>query len=89
LQSVDEEAEAQDGIAIDVGRGCPICLDPFQDEDEICWSHNADCCHVFHTCCIVDWLVKNDLRQCPMCRSFFLIEKEEKCCRIHSSTKVG
>ena len=36
--------------------GCPICLSAFAVDDEISWSHNPHCSHVFHTACIHAWL---------------------------------
>ena len=36
--------------------GCPICLSPFGVNDQVSWSHNPSCSHVFHTACIHEWL---------------------------------
>lgn len=49
---------------------CAICLTEYQDGDEICWSHNNRCYHVFHRDCILEWLLRQD--ECPCCRLNFL-----------------
>jgi hypothetical protein len=53
---------------------CSICLAEYQERDEICWSQNPDCMHVFHYRCIEAWLLKCDT--CPCCRSNFLSTAE-------------
>jgi Ring finger domain len=49
---------------------CPICLCAYEENDEIAWSHNNTCRHLFHRQCIEKWLLKNE--RCPCCRSLFL-----------------
>jgi hypothetical protein len=49
---------------------CPICLDGYEEGDEICWSHNKHCDHTFHRQCIIEWLMRHD--ECPICRQDFL-----------------
>lgn len=49
---------------------CPICLDPYADNDDICWSRNENCCHAFHLSCMMDWLMDHDI--CPLCRCDYL-----------------
>jgi hypothetical protein len=47
---------------------CEICLDDFSVGDEIAWSHNAACHHVFHQDCLLDWLEQGTSNDCPVCR---------------------
>mmetsp|Transcript_27517 Transcript_27517/g.42309 ORF Transcript_27517/g.42309 Transcript_27517/m.42309 type:complete len:108 (+) Transcript_27517:83-406(+) len=54
---------------------CQICLDEMNPGQEVSWSKNKNCCHVFHKECIVDWLAK-DHNDCPCCRNAFLKEDE-------------
>ena len=56
---------------------CAICIMEYQDKDEICWSHNEQCTHVFHRECITTWLLRHD--ECPCCRHNFLyLENDEE-----------
>ncbi len=51
-------------------RECAICLSPFRRGEEVAQSVNSECDHLFHTECIVDWLVTQPA--CPECRQDFL-----------------
>ena len=56
---------------------CCICLEKYEGGDEIGWSRNPKCKHVFHKECIIEWLRKQE--NCPMCRKPFykrIIEKQ-------------
>ncbi len=35
---------------------CAVCLSEFEKCDRVCWSSNANCSHVFHEKCILQWL---------------------------------
>jgi len=58
-----EESEDQSNL-------CSICLSSYEEGEEICWSPNTRCVHVFHKKCIVEWLIKHD--NCPCCRNNYL-----------------
>ncbi|KAM7252600.1 hypothetical protein ACFE04_008109 [Oxalis oulophora] len=52
---------------IEVGRGdieCVICLEEFQDDDELRLLPKCD--HMFHRDCIDNWFVRKVI--CPLCR---------------------
>ena len=36
---------------------CAICLSEYEKCDRVCWSSNAECSHVFHESCILQWLM--------------------------------
>jgi hypothetical protein len=55
---------------------CAICLCPYEDGDQICWSNNKQCLHHFHAACGIAWLAKHE--DCPICRAAYLVEPEEK-----------
>jgi hypothetical protein len=46
---------------------CAICLGDYAHGEAIQGSKN--CVHVFHSECIMDWLVKH--QECPICRTDF------------------
>lgn len=49
---------------------CSICLDEYQVDEEICYSQNPECSHVFHKKCLVDWLLTD--ASCPNCRHSYI-----------------
>ncbi|GFH49319.1 hypothetical protein CTEN210_05795 [Chaetoceros tenuissimus] len=53
-------------------RSCPICCEGYVKGDDVAWSKNEECCHAFHTDCIVPWLMDHD--DCPMCRCVYVKE---------------
>mmetsp|Transcript_26155 Transcript_26155/g.55176 ORF Transcript_26155/g.55176 Transcript_26155/m.55176 type:complete len:267 (-) Transcript_26155:198-998(-) len=63
--------------SMDVGEGatkrevpifCAICLSEYEMDDEVCWSSNSNCTHVFHKACIIQWLVALGRRKSSMRR---------------------
>ena len=54
---------------------CVICLQQYEIGEEIVWSSNPDCEHVFHESCIERWLIKQRGGPlCPNCRRDFIID---------------
>jgi len=52
---------------------CAICLCPYQNGDDICFSQNDQCNHAFHKVCLVAWLRKHE--DCPCCRLKYVCTK--------------
>ena len=36
---------------------CAVCLEEYEVGERVTWSANADCRHVFHEKCLVEWLI--------------------------------
>lgn len=53
---------------------CSICLCEYEAGDQVSWSRNIKCPHVFHYECIKPWLMEQS--ECPICRSDLLKTKE-------------
>ena len=53
---------------------CCICLTDYQSGQEIAWSSNRSCRHVFHKSCLMPWLIKT--QHCPVCRQSFLVSSD-------------
>lgn len=51
-------------------RQCPICICEFEIGDELCYSRNTKCPHMFHHSCMSEWLIKHNV--CPLCRVDYL-----------------
>jgi hypothetical protein len=77
---VNHEHDDEDDDKWNNGRGCSvegtcaICLNQYATGDDVIFSSNPNCPHVFHGDCILPWLVKRG--QCPCCRQAFLPKKE-------------
>jgi Ring finger domain len=56
--------------SIDRPPGCTICLEAFQVGDNVSWSTDPTCGHVFHHSCIREWLLRRVA--CPCCRTVLL-----------------
>lgn len=52
---------------------CTICCEEYEVGEDIAWSNNDECCHCFHTDCIVVWLM-HDNDECPICRNQYYLE---------------
>jgi len=59
--------DAYDGQTI-----CAICLDDFDEHSEIIIGNK--CAHIFHSKCIIHWLLKRD--ECPICRTVMMTSTE-------------
>jgi hypothetical protein len=57
-------------ISVVEEKECPVCMDTLEAGDIVSWSPNTSCEHVFHHCCIKEWLIKR--KCCPCCRQTFL-----------------
>lgn len=55
---------------LDSEKKCPICMEEYKIGDEICFSRNNKCPHVFHAECMRNWLMKSN--DCPLCRLDYL-----------------
>ena len=51
---------------------CPICLEVFDEGQNLSMSKDKICHHVFHSECLELWLRKHD--DCPCCRVIFIDE---------------
>ena len=77
----------EDDDEVKLLKACTICLIEYQDDEEIYWSHNEQCNHVFHKGCIVEWLLRHN--GCPCCRHNFLsLNDEEAQLEVENSTFV-
>lgn len=55
VKELEEEPEKVERRQVPIF--CAVCLQEFEDSERVSWSANADCTHVFHEDCIVQWLV--------------------------------
>jgi hypothetical protein len=53
--------------------GCAICLCPYEPDDQVTWSKEDTCQHVFHSECIIPWLAKTQEPRCPCCRQEYCV----------------
>ena len=56
----------------DDNNGCSICLETFEEGQDLSWSQERKCHHTFHAKCLEPWLMKHD--DCPCCRTTFIDE---------------
>mmetsp|Transcript_461 Transcript_461/g.772 ORF Transcript_461/g.772 Transcript_461/m.772 type:complete len:277 (-) Transcript_461:464-1294(-) len=65
---------------------CAVCMEEYICGDEVIWSMNDQCPHVFHEDCILTWLSKGKKR-CPCCRQFYVKDVEMKAIEKHIDEK--
>ena len=62
-----------------LSNGCAICLESYQPGETVVSSMNAECNHVFHKECMIEYLAKKlgdgTETPCPMCRNPFCSEE--------------
>jgi Ring finger domain len=54
------------GVSLKAIECCSICLEEFTDNEVV--TALPQCCHLFHTACIGQWLLERKSNQCPMCK---------------------
>ena len=72
--NAEAESEDEESGTLYSPKSCSICLEPYREGDDICWSQNEKCAHVYHLDCIVDWLMNSN--ECPLCRADYLKEED-------------
>lgn len=60
-----------------IGNECVICIQTFQENDEISYSANPKCSHYFHYDCIAGWLIAKHSK-CPICRETYLLAPDSE-----------
>jgi hypothetical protein len=50
---------------------CTICLEEYQVGEDIAWSRNPSCHHVYHKNCVLELLEDHD--ECPTCRQSYYV----------------
>jgi hypothetical protein len=68
--SIREGLTSRKNTSEESERQCPICICDFEIGDEICYSRNKKCPHMFHHSCMSEWLIKHNV--CPLCRVDYL-----------------
>lgn len=53
---------------------CAICLGDFHRGEQVCFSKNKACSHVFHDSCAEEWLMRHS--ECPCCRASYILDKD-------------
>lgn len=64
---------SSDGPNSRVPNRCTVCTESYKTGETVVWSHDAECRHVFHRNCLIDYLlnVNGEDTPCPVCRRNF------------------
>lgn len=72
-QSSYQTTHPKGDILLPTSELCGICLEEYQDGDEIAWSNSPNCHHAFHATCLREWLTSREKKKqvCPVCRESY------------------
>ena len=63
----------ENSVADDI---CSVCLEPYQQGENVSMPRYQQCRHIFHSDCIISWLVKHN--DCPCCRTTIVNNENTK-----------
>ena len=69
-----DEEDGTTLISSSIRNMCAICCDNYEEGDDIAYSRNQECHHFYHVECILEWLMRENNNDCPLCRSAFLVD---------------
>ena len=76
---IPPEEEQDPPTKIVYSKICSVCLEDFENTDEICHSKSV-CGHIYHVEYLTDWMMRN--ADCPICRAVIILpvsDDEESC----------
>ncbi|GFH47491.1 hypothetical protein CTEN210_03966 [Chaetoceros tenuissimus] len=69
-----DEEDGSTLISSSIQNMCAICCENYEEGDDIAYSRNQECHHFYHVECILEWLMRDNNDDCPLCRSAFLVD---------------
>jgi hypothetical protein len=66
--TIHQQEAAQQNISQEPS--CVLCFEKYSVGEEVCFSCDPECIHVFHKDCIVEWLARSP--NCPCCKRQYL-----------------